>query len=338
MLSQRNLVQQTFSHLASWGIPEEPRYLAAGSITHASGLPVVPTLLRGGTVVLMSAFDPSAWLHLVESEHINYAFVVPTMLYSLLDEPSLKTRNLSSLHTVNYGAAPMAPTRLKEGIDRIGPVFQEVYGQTEVLGVGTTLRRDEHDVDDLELLTSCGRSVAGAEVQVFDESMERVEAGEVGELCIRTRAAMIGYHNRPEESAQALRNGWVCTGDMARQDDRGFFYLVDRKKDMIVSGGYNVFSREVEASLETHPAVKDVAVIAIPDEKWGEAVCAVVVRRSSVTASEPELVAHVRSSKGSIYAPKKIVFADDLPTTALGKVDKKALREPYWQGHTRSIH
>ena len=338
MLTQRGLVHQTLSHLASWAIPEEPRYLAAASITHGSGLPVLPILLRGGTVVLMSAFDPEHWLRTVEEEQINYAFVVPTMLYALLDQASLDRFDLSSLQTVSYGAAPTSPVRILEAIDRIGPVFQQVYGQTEVAGVGTTLRRDDHDPRSPERLASCGRSVVGAEVAVLAESTDPVPDGDVGELCIRTRAAMRGYRNLPAETAEVMRDGWVRTGDMARRDDDGFIYLVDRKKDMIISGGFNIFSREVEAVLEQHSGVESVAVIGVPDEKWGEAVCAVVVRKPGTTASEAELTEHVRIRKGGMYVPKSIIFEEVLPTTALGKIDKKILREPYWGKQTREIH
>jgi fatty-acyl-CoA synthase len=338
MVPQRALVQQTLSHLASWGIPEQPRYLAAGPITHAAVLPILPTLLRGGTVVLMSAFDPEHWVRLVQDEQINLGFLVPTMLYSILDHASVETANLSSLETVTYGAAPTSPARLIEAIDRVGPVFQQVYGQTEIIAVGTSLRRDEHDPSRPDLLTGCGRAVVGAQVAVLGEQGDALPAGEIGELCVRTRAMMLGYRNRPEETAAAIRDGWVRTGDMAHQDDRGFFYLVDRKKDMIISGGHNIYSREVEDALADHPAVADAAVIGIPHEKWGEAVCAVVVRRPDHAVNEAELTSFVRDRKGSLYAPKMISFVEALPVTTTGKVDKKVLRAPYWSDLERSIN
>lgn len=186
-------------------------------------------------------------------------------------------------------------------------------------------------------LASCGRAVVGAVVVVLDEDGNEVPAGEVGELCVRTRGAMLGYRNLPEETAAVLRDGWVRSGDMARQDDEGFFYLVDRKKDMIISGGFNVYAREVEDVVSTHPSVASVAVIGIPDDKWGEAVCAIVVPREGQSVDPAELTAFVKERKGSLHAPKSVKFVDVLPTTAVGKIDKKVLREPYWAGQSRQV-
>jgi fatty-acyl-CoA synthase len=338
MLSQRAMVQQTLSHLSSWGIPERPRYLAAAPISHASGLPVLPVLLRGGTVVLMPGFDPDAWLRIVQEERINYAFVVPTMIYALLDNAKPEDYHLGSLGAVAYGAAPTSIPRLLEAIDRIGPVMHQVYGQSEVAGTATSLRSDEHDPRRPERLGSCGRAVVGADVAVLNDEHVRLPIGEVGELCVLTRAAMSGYRNRPEETAESMRDGWIHTGDMAYRDDAGFFYLVDRKKDVIISGGFNVYSREVEDALAELPCVASVAVIGIPDAKWGEAVCAVVVRQGGDIVREADLIQHVRDRKGPVFAPKSIQFLDELPVTPLGKIDKKQLREPFWKDHGRNIH
>ena len=337
-LPHRAMVQQVQSHLASWAVPERPRYLAAGPISHAAVLPILPTLLRGGSVVLMDSFDPSNWLRHVERERINYAFIVPTMLYALLDDGNPEKYDLTCLEAVTYGGAPTDPTRLIEAMTRIGPVFHQVFGQTEVISVGTSLRRDEHDPRNPRRLASCGRAVVGAQVAVLAEDGEAVATGEVGELSVRTRAAMLGYRNRPEETAQVLRDGWVRTGDMAYQDDEGFFYLVDRKKDMIISGGMNVYSREVEDVLGAHPGVANAAVIGIPHPRWGEAVCAIVVRHHGQDPTAAELTDFVRQRKGGLYSPKTVVFADALPLTGTGKVDKKHLRAPYWGSRSRGIN
>jgi fatty-acyl-CoA synthase len=337
MLPHRAMVQQTLSLLASWGLPDRPRYLAAGPISHAAMLPIVPTLLRGGAVVLMDSFDPVHWMRLIEQERINFTFAVPTMLYSVLAEKP-EDRDLSALDTLTYGGAPMDPSRLAEAIERIGPVFHQVYGQTEVIGTGTALRRDEHDLRHPGILSSCGRAVVGAQVAVLTDDETPVRTGEVGELCVHTRAAMLGYRNRPEDTAAVLRDGWVRTGDLAYQDARGFFYLVDRKKDMIISGGINIYSREVEDVLGRHPAVAAVAVIGVPHAKWGEAVCAVVVRCAGQDVGADELIDFVRQRKGSLYSPKTVVFTEALPLTGTGKIDKKLLREPYWDARNRSIN
>lgn len=338
MLSHRAMVQQTLSFLASGGLPEEPRYLAASPITHAAVLPVVPTLLRGGTIILQPSFDPDEWLRMIQNERVNYALAVPTMLYAVLDAARPEAYDLSSLQTVLYGAAPMSPARMIEALDRVGQIFQQMYGQTENVGIATALRRDEHDAANVARLSSCGKAVEGAEVAVLDEDGNPAAAGEVGELSVRSRAAMLGYRNLPQESAAVMRDGWLLSGDMARQDDDGFFYIVDRKKDMVVSGGFNIYAREVEDVLATHPFVAAAAIIGIPHDKWGEALHGFVVPRPGQRVASAELIAFVKERKGSVYAPKSLDVVDALPTTTVGKVDKSALRAPYWSGHARQVH
>jgi fatty-acyl-CoA synthase len=338
MLPQGALVAQTLSYLASCGIPEQPRYLAASPITHGAVLPVLPTLCRGGTVITMPAFDPDRWLRTLEVERVNCAFIVPTMLQSVLDHARPEDYDLSALETVIYGAAPMPPARLVEAMERIGPVFQQIYGLTENAGTATTLRRDEHDPSRPDRLASCGRAVFGAAVAIVDDDGNRLPAGEIGEIAVKSRATMLGYRNLPAETTAALQNGWLRTGDLGQRDDEGFFYIIDRKKDMIISGGFNVYAREVEDVLSTHPAVAGVAVIGVPDDKWGEAVHAVIVTRSGASIGADEVAAFVKARKGAAHAPKSVDFVDVLPLTTVGKIDKKALREPYWTGQERQVH
>ena len=338
ILPQRAIVAQTMSYLASCGIPEQPIYLAASPITHAAVLPVLPTLARGGTVVTLPGFDPEQWLRTVETERINCAVTVPAMLHAILDNTKPEDHDLSSLQTIMYGAAPMSPTRLLEAQDRIGPVFQQIYGQAENVGTATTLRRDEHDPTNPERLASCGRSVIGMDVAVLDDNGDEVPAGEIGELAVRGRATMLGYQNLPDETAAAFHDGWLRSGDMARTDDDGFFYIVDRKKDMIISGGFNIYAREVEDVLTTHPAIANAAVIGIPDDKWGEAVHAIIVTRPDMTVNQRELAEYVKSRKGAMYAPKSLEAVDTLPTTTVGKTDKHQLRAPFWVGQARQVH
>jgi fatty-acyl-CoA synthase len=299
---------------------------------------VLPTLARGGTVVTLPAFDPEQWLRTVQTERISCALTVPTMLHAILDHTKPEDHDLSSLQTILYGAAPMSPTRLLEAHERIGPVFQQIYGQTENVGTATTLRRDEHDPADPERLASCGRSILGVDVAVLDDDGNEVPAGDNGELAVRGRATMLGYQNLPDETAAAFHDGWLRSGDMARRDDDGFFYIVDRKKDMIISGGFNIYAREVEDILTTHPAIANAAVIAIPDDKWGEAVHAVIVTRPGMTVDQHELADYVKSRKGAMYAPKSLETVDTLPTNAVGKTDKQQLRDPYWAGQDRQVH
>jgi fatty-acyl-CoA synthase len=339
MLSHRALVQEVQTLTASWGLPENPRYLASSPITHAAVLPVVPTLVRGGTVVLQQGFDPEAWLDTVARERVNYAFVVPTMLYTMFDRADPRRYDTSSLESLAYGAAPMSPARLPEVHDAFGPILTQVYGQTECVGMTTSLRKDEHDLlGRPDLLSSCGRPVAGVRVELLGEDGAPVADGEVGEISVRSRVVMNGYWKRPEETAAALSGGWLRTGDLAVRDGGGFFHLVDRKKDMIVTGGFNVYPKEIEDVLAAEPSVSAVAVIGLPDEKWGESVTAFVVARPGETVDVERLTATVRARKGAHQVPKRVEVVAELPTTAVGKIDKKALRAAHWSGQDRLVH
>jgi fatty-acyl-CoA synthase len=262
------------------------------------------------------------------------------MIYTLLDQPGLDRRRLASLQSLIYGASPMAPSRLVEGLERIGPVFAQLYGQTEGYPL-SFLRREDHDPAQPALFASCGAPTSGSTVALLDDDDQPVAPGEVGELCARGPQVMLGYLNQPELSAATLRNGWLHTGDLARADARGFLYIVDRKKDMIVSGGFNVYPRDVEDVISSHPAVAMCAVIGVPDAKWGEAVTAVVQLRPGVQADPATLgealTALVRQKKGSVMAPKHIQFTDEMPRTAVGKIDKKQLRAPHWAHQARQV-
>lgn len=334
---QRSLVQNIVMTLAEWEWPEEIRLLAATPITHAVGAMMLPAFLRGGTVVLHKGFDADAFLDAIERHRITATFLVPTMVYVLLDHPRIGRTDLSSLDMVVYGAAPMSPARLREAMDVFGPVFMQLYAQTEAPNTVTSLRKTDHDPAHPERLASCGRPLAGIRVALLDEDMNEVPVGEVGEICVRGPLVMEGYWKRPEETEATLRGGWLHTGDLARRDEDGYIYIVDRAKDMIVSGGFNVFPREVEDVLTGHPGVAMAAVIGVPDPKWGEAVKAVVVKRSDAAVTADELIALVREKKGPVYTPKTVEFDDDLPVTPLGKPDKKAVRARYWEGQERQV-
>ena len=327
--------------ITGWEIPLRPTYLAVGPLSHAAGGIVTPVLVRGGTVVVQPGFKPDAFCEAVQRHDVNLSFVVPSMLYALLDSPVLDGADLSSLETVIYGASPMSPSRMTEAMERIGPVFQQLYAQTEAPNTVLALLRAEHDPDDVGRLTSAGRPMAGVEVAILDDDDREVEPGGTGQLCVRGPIVMDGYWKRPDATAETLRNGWLHTGDMATADADGYITLVDRAKDMIISGGFNVYPREIEDVLTTHEAVAQAAVIGVPDPKWGEAVKACVVLRPETQIDhdtlEGELKALVKDQKGSVLAPKSIDLIESLPLTAVGKVDKKALRAPYWQGQTRQV-
>jgi len=297
----------------------------------------------GGSLVVVPYFEPGLVLETIERERITATMVVPTMLYMLMDHPDFATRDLSSLETVYYGAAAMSPTRLAEAIDKLGPIFFQYYGQAEAPMTVCVLRKDEHDVARPERLATCGRPVPWVHVALLDDSGNEVPQGEAGEICVRGPLVMQGYWNKPEQTAEALAGGWLHTGDIAREDDEGYYTIVDRKKDMIVSGGFNVFPREVEDVIAEHPSVAQVGVIGTPHEKFGEAVTAIVVLRPDAESDEQAIVrlteeiqASVKDRKGSVQSPKQVIVADSLPLTALGKPDKKALRTQFWDGE-RSV-
>lgn len=337
VLSERAIANLAFGTALGWDLPGRIRYLAVAPISHAAGMPILPTLMRGGTVVLHRRFDPAAWIETVPSEQITFSLLVPTMIYAILDQPNLDSADLSCLETVMYGASPIAPARLAEGIERIGPVFCQLYGQTESAGQGTSLWKHQHDPADLERLTSCGTPMPFTRVSVLDEDNQPVPDGSPGEMCLQGLSIMDGYWKQPDLTASTLAGGWLHTGDIGVRDEAGFFYLVDRKKDMIVSGGFNVFPREIEDVLCEHPAVSSAAVIGVPDTKWGEAVKALVVLRPDSHTDADSLIALVREKKGPVYVPKTVDFVDSLPLTAVGKADKKVLRARYWEGHDRRI-
>ncbi|MEN3299284.1 AMP-binding protein [Pseudonocardia sp.] len=312
------------ANLADFEIPEAPRYLAVAPITHVAGTKVLPVLARGGTVHLLDGFAPDAVLETIERERISMTLFVPTMVYALLDRPELDRTDLSSLELLLYGASPMSPSRLVEGMERIGPVFSQLYGQTECYPI-SVLRRADHA--DPSLMGSCGIPVSTVDVTLLDGDGNEVPPGEPGEICVRGPGVMEEYWKKPGLTAETFAHGRLHTGDVARADERGYLTIVDRTKDMIISGGFNVFPREVEDALSSHAAVAMAAVFGIVDEKWGEAVTAAVVLRPGATATPEELVRHVRDLKGAVQTPKAVHVLDQLPTTAVGKIDKKALRK-----------
>jgi fatty-acyl-CoA synthase len=322
--------------LADFEIPDGARYLTVAPISHVAGTKVLPTLMRGGTVHMLKGFDPEAVFTTIARERINFTLFVPTMIYVLLDHPALDTTDLSSLELVLYGASAMSPSRLVEGIARIGPVFSQLYGQTECYPV-SVLRKKDHDPKAPEQLLSCGFPIAACDVKILDDDDQEVRTGEAGEICVRAPHVMAEYWKRPEATVETLKNGWLHTGDIARADERGYMFILDRKKDMIVSGGFNIFPREVEDVLSQHPDVAMCAVVGVPDDKWGEAVTAVVVTREGARATADELIDLVKSRKGSAHAPKQIQFVKELPMTGVGKVDKKVLRATFWAGRDRMV-
>ncbi len=329
--TQRSSLAAAQIMLAEWEWPNPPRVLSCTPLSHAGSGMILPTLMKQGTILIQPGFDPVAVMQAIQEHRFNCMMMVPTMIYALLDHPRFAEFDLSSLETVFYGASAISPVRLKEAIERIGPVFFQFYGQAEAPMTITVLRKAEHDVNDLRRLASCGRPVPWVRVELLDSNQCPVPDGEPGEICVRGPLVMDGYRDNPELTAEALRGGWLHTGDVAVRDPGGFLRIVDRTKDMIVSGGFNIYPREIEDILGEHPAVAQVAVIGVPHAKWGEAVKALVVTRAGATANTDELIALVTKRKGSYQAPKLVEYIDSIPQTPLGKPDKKALRVKYGQ-------
>jgi fatty-acyl-CoA synthase len=325
--------------LAEWEWPESPRFLMCTPLSHAGAAFFVPTVIKGGTLFVLPRFDPAEVLRTIEEQHITATMLVPTMLYALLDHPDSHSRDLSSLETVYYGASAINPARLKEAIERFGPIFAQYYGQSEAPMVITYLGKRDHVSGDERRLSSCGRPSAHIRAALLDEDGNQVPVGEPGEICVSGPLLTAGYWGLPDETAATFRDGWLHTGDVAREDEDGFWYIVDRTKDMIVTGGFNVFPREVEDVVAEHPLVAHVAVIGVPHEKFGEAVTAVVTLRpdaprddASIARLTAEIQELVKQRKGSVHAPKRVMVRDALPFTPLGKLDKKALRAQFWTG------
>ncbi len=329
--------------LSEWEWPQDPRFLMCTPLSHAGAAFFTPTVMKGGSLYVLARFDPAEVLRTIEEQRITATMLVPSMLYALMDHPDSRTRDLSSLETVYYGASAINPVRLKEAIERFGPIFAQYYGQSEAPMVITYLARADHLGGGDARLSSCGRPSAFVRAALLGEDGNPVPTGEPGEICVAGPLLAGGYWNLPEETAETFRDGWMHTGDVAREDGDGFWYIVDRTKDMIVTGGFNVFPREVEDVVAEHPMVAQVGVIGTPHEKFGEAVTAIVVLREdaardgdSVAQMTAEIQESVKQRKGSVQAPKQVIVADALPLTGLGKPDKKALRAAYWTGE-RSV-
>ncbi|QYG95151.1 long-chain-fatty-acid--CoA ligase [Iamia sp. SCSIO 61187] len=296
-------------------------------------------LYFGCTNVVMRDIDPAAILEAIPEHGITNAFMVPVVIQFLLITPGVEETDFSSLRAIVYGASPITDDVLIKGIERFGCEFIQVYGLTETTGAITQLDGVDHDPENRpELLRSCGKPYPWVELRVVDGKGNDVKTGEVGELWTRSGQNMVGYWNNPEATAEAVTpDGWFKTGDAGYLDEDGFVYLHDRVKDMIVSGGENVYPAEVENALMTHPDVADVAVIGVPDDRWGEAVKAIVVPAADAEPSEDDLIAHTRERLAGFKLPKSVDFATELPRNPSGKLLKRELREPYWEGVDRRV-
>ncbi|MGH2795283.1 MAG: AMP-binding protein [Actinomycetota bacterium] len=314
------------------------RFMHVAPLTHMTSIFVLPTWIRGGSNVLLTGLDPSLWFSTIEKEKITGTAIVPTILYMLMENPAISEHDLSTLETMVYGGSPMAPEKLKQGLEVFGRIFLQGYACSEGGAISVLPKRD-HTPDRPDRLGSAGRPVVTAEVLLVDpESGEPVPEGEPGEIAVRSSHHMASYWD-PSKNAETMRpDGYVLTGDIGKFDADGYLTIVDRKKDIIITGGFNIFPRDVEDVIFEHPAVQEVAVIGVPDEKWGEAIKACVVLKYGQQASAEEIIALVKQKKGSVYAPKSVDFVPAIPQTPQGKHDKKVLRAPHWKGTQRAVH
>lgn len=325
---QRGLALNLLSHVIETGMQDDERLLLMSPLPHSAGFLLQTAFLRGATVFLEPKFDPELTLRRIADDGVTYLFMVPTMIYRVLDAAEGRTLDLRSLRTILYGAAPITADRLRQGLDTFGPVFMQLYAQSEAPNFITRLRREDHTTDPagVHRLASCGQAVAMAEVRIVDDDGDDVPVGEIGEVVARTPYTMIGYHDRPDATSSALRDGWLFTGDIGRLDDQGYVYLLDRKNDMIISGGMNVYTSEVEAAIVDVDGVREVAVVGVPHPDWGEAVVAFVVTDGDAETVTARVIDTCRSDLAKYKVPKEVHVVDELPTTVFGKIDKKALR------------
>ena len=330
MLTGSNLETMTALTLMGYPFDGRPVYLALAPLTHAAGVLCFPILCLGGEIVIMRAPDVGGFLRLVERHHVTHTFLPPTLIYMVLGHEALDAADLSSLQCFWYGAAPMSVARLEEALRRIGPVMAQLFGQTEAPMMVSMMPPKDHFRADgsvaVERLSSAGRPSPLVTVAIMDPYGRLLEAGERGEIVVRSSLVMPGYYRNPAATAEASRFGWHHTGDIGFLDGEGFLHIVDRAKDMIITGGFNVYSTEVEQALMQHPGVQDCAVIGLPDDRWGERIEAVVQVLPDRAVEAPELIAFVKDRLGSVKAPKAIHIWSDLPRSKVGKVLKTEIK------------
>jgi acyl-CoA synthetase (AMP-forming)/AMP-acid ligase II len=330
MLTGHNIETMSALTLMSYPFGPRPRYLALAPLTHAAGVLCFPVMTLGGEIVIMSAPDLGVFLALIGRHRITHTFLPPTLIYMLLDHPGLASADLSSLRCLWYGAAPMSVTRLEEALERIGPVMGQLFGQTEAPMMISTMAPEDHFHADGSVarsrLASAGRPTPLVQVAIMDGDGQLLGTGQRGEIVVRGPLVMAGYYQDPAASAEAGRHGWHHTGDIGYLDDENYLFIVDRAKDMIITGGFNVYSAEVEQVLLAHPAVQDCAVVGLPDEKWGERVTAVVQPHPGRTVTAEEVRSFVKSRLGSVKAPKQVEVWPDLPRSRVGKVLKTDIK------------
>jgi long-chain acyl-CoA synthetase len=337
MHTHRSLVCSALHFMATWPFDQQTRWLVASPMFHTGGIiATLATVWAGGTHVIMPRFDPDLAIDLIEREAVSHTLLVPTMLAAAATAQLARPRNVSSLRYLSHGASPISAETLRRTRQAFpGAELLHVYGTTETTPI-TTLLPHEERILDTPLVRSCGQPATGVEMRVVDDTMADLPPHAVGQIAVRSPSLMAGYWRKPEATAEVMQGGWYLTGDLGYRDENSYLYLVDRVKDMIVSGGENIYSTEVEDALATHPCVEEVAVFGVPDPRWGESVYAVVFGRKQVTAGE--LVAHCRERIAGFKVPRCIEWrTEPLPKSAAGKILKRELREPHWASQQTQV-
>jgi fatty-acyl-CoA synthase len=319
-----------------------PVCLSTAPLSHAAGVVAFALFTLGATNVILPRFDAGEVLRYIELYRVTHLFLPPTAFYALLSHPDVGKYDHSSMKLLLLAASPVSPDRVKQGVELFGPCVCQSYGQTEAPMLLTWLDRETVAAaasgDHPERLRSCGKATYAVRLGIMDDEGKLLPTNQPGEIVARGALITPGYHNLPEATAEIRAFGWHHTGDVGYRDEDGYFYIVDRKKDMIISGGFNVFSGEVEATIMAMPEVHECAVIGVPHETWGEAVKALIVVRRGESLMEEAVIVHCKKKLGGVKAPKSVEFREEIPKTPAGKIDRKKLRTPYWQGAERAVH
>ncbi len=342
MLSHRNCVAASINWIATLHFSEQTVYLHSAGLFHLAGAsPAMALTMAGGTHICLPKFDAVLAFEAIQRHKVNYCLFVPTMINMLINHAQFERYDLSSVRYCEYGASPMPDSVLAQAMLKLPSwEFIQGYGLTESAALALSLPWRYHF--ECESLPSkrqaAGRAAYGIDVRIVDDTGQELSRGQTGEIALRGAQIMLGYWHKPEASASALRNGWLHTGDAAYMDDVGFVYIVDRVKDMIISGGENIYSREVENAIHAYLSVRECAVFGVPNERWGESVHAVVTLKESQTASSEQIIEYCHRLIAGYKCPRTAEFRDALPLSGAGKIMKNVLREPYWVGKTKAVN
>jgi fatty-acyl-CoA synthase len=340
-----NLAWGTMTEMGShyWRCDDiEPVCLTTAPLSHAAGPVAFIMFALGARNVLLPRFDPLEVLRSIERFRVTHIFLPPTAFYSLLSHSNVRSFDYSSLRLFLLAGSPVSPDKLRQGVQVFGPCICQCYGQTEspmlLTWLSSTTIAAAASGDHSERLRSCGKATSAVRLAAMDDEGRILSPNQVGEIVARGSLVTPGYYKMPEATAEIRTHGWHHTGDVGFVDDDGFFYIVDRKKDMIVTGGFNVYCAEVEAGIMALPQILECAVFGVPDDKWGEAVRAVLVLREGEALTELQVINHCKQSLGGVKTPKSVEFRNEIPKTPAGKIDRKALRKPFWAGCDRQVH